>query len=85
MSSDHRDWRFWKTPLVLMALFILLMIWFLSRLWRGIKLVFRNLAGLLGGGKIAGGQIAGGETVEPVAIANDSHDAGNKAASGESS
>jgi len=36
------------------------MIWLLPRLWRGIKLVFRKLAGLFGGNK------ATPQTVEPV-------------------
>jgi len=37
--------------LVLLGLFILLMIWLLPRLWRGIKLVFKKLTGILGGKK----------------------------------
>ncbi|MCB1878112.1 MAG: DUF4126 domain-containing protein [Chromatiales bacterium] len=39
--------------LVLLALFILLLIWLLPRLWRAIKYVFRKLARLFGGGEDA--------------------------------
>lgn len=37
--------------LALLGTFILLMIWLLPRLWRGIKLAFRKLAGIFGGKK----------------------------------
>jgi len=37
--------------LALLGAFILLMIWLLPRLWRGIKLAFRKLAGIFGGKK----------------------------------
>ena len=36
--------------IVLLVLFILLMIWLLPRIWRGIKKVFATLAGWFGGG-----------------------------------
>jgi len=35
--------------LALLALFVLFLIWFLPRLWRGIKLLFAKLRGLFGG------------------------------------
>jgi len=35
--------------LALLSVFILLMIWLLPRLWRGVKMVFRKLAEWFGG------------------------------------
>ncbi len=35
--------------LVLLALFVLFLVWFLPRLWRGIKLLFSKIRGLFGG------------------------------------
>ena len=37
--------------LVLLALFVVLMIWLLPKLWRGVKLLFSKIKGLFGGGK----------------------------------
>jgi len=44
--------------LVLLAIVILLMVWLLPRLWRGIKRVFGFIAGLFGGEKPADSQSA---------------------------
>jgi hypothetical protein len=45
--------------LVLLALFILLMVWLLPKIWRGIKRVFAWFGRLFGGGKRLGVDAAG--------------------------
>jgi len=58
--------------LVLMFVFILLMIWLLPHLWRGIKTVFRKLGEWFGGRK--GASAADAPPSIPVASATDSND-----------
>lgn len=49
--------------IILLILFILILIWFLPKLWRGVKGLFRRIGRLFGGGKGDGG--AEGEGVKP--------------------